>query len=374
VPVALAWAVLENLDGSAAELGLVLAGFSLARVAFTLVGGVWADRLERRRVMLVCDAIRAAVELFTLALLLAGSMELWMFVVTAFVFGGASAFFGPASTGLIPETASRERLQQANALITISRSSTAIFGPAVSGGLVALVGPAWVFGIDGLTFLVSAAFLFALHPTGRVRPPRQRFFADLAEGLREVTSRTWLWAGLIVAALANLGNATFFVLGPVLFKEELGGAARWGLVLTCGAAGALAGGAIGLRWRPRRPLVAAFVLYSFGSLALASLAVPAVVPVIAAANFAYLLGIAAANIVWETTLQASIPDAVLSRVSSYDWLVSLVMQPIGFGLAGPAAATFGRSATLWTAAALTAGSMLLILLLPSVRGFRRAGY
>ena len=85
-------------------------------------------------------------------------------------------------------------------------------------------------------------------------------------------------------------------------------------------------------------------------------------------------GIAAANIVWETTLQAAIPNDVLSRVSSFDWLVSLVFQPAGFALAGPAADTFGRSETLWAAATLTATSTLLILAVPSVRGLRRAGY
>ncbi len=374
IPVALAFAVLEELDGSATELGLVLAAFSVARVGFTLVGGVWADRLQRRLLMLVCDGIRAAVEFFTFAMLLTGAMELWMFALTATLFGAASAFFGPASTGLIPETASRERLQQANALMTISRSGTAIFGPALSGVLVASIGPAWVFAVDGATFVASAGFLFALRPSGRVPAPRQRFFVDHAAGLREITARTWLWAGLIVAAVANLGNATFYVLGPVIFEEEQGGASGWGLVLASGAVGGLLGGITGLRWKPGRPLVASFILYSFGALALSALAVPLAVPAVAAATACYIAGIAAANIVWETTLQASIPSDVLSRVSSFDWLVSLVFQPAGFALAGPAADTFGRSETLWAAAALSATSTLLILAVPSVRGLRRAGY
>jgi hypothetical protein len=171
------------------------------------------------------------------------------------------------------------------------------------------------------------------------------------------------------------GSATDLGLVLAAFSSRRTWAApRAGLVLTAGAIGGLLGGATGLRWSPSRPLVAAFVLYSFGSLALAALAVPLAVPLIGAANVAYIAGIAAANLIWETTLQVSIPDEVLSRVSSYDWLVSLVMQPVGFGLAGPAADTFGRSTTLWTAASLTAGSMLLILAVPSVRTLRREGY
>jgi MFS family permease len=367
--------VLEELDASATDLGLVLAAFSLARVGFTLVGGVWADRLQRRVVMLVCDGVRAAVELFTFGMLLAGAMELWMFGATAALFGAASAFFGPASTALIPETASRERLQQANALVTISRSGASIFGPAVSGLLVAAAGPAIVFAIDGATFVASGAFLFALGPSSRVPPARQRFVADLAAGFREVAGRTWLWVGLVAAAVTNLGTATFQVLGPLTFAEDdRGGASAWGLVLTAGAVGGLLGGMTGLRWRPGRPLVAAFVLYSLSGLALAAHALPAALSLIAIATTCYIGGTAAANVFWETALQAEIPQDVMSRVDSYDWLVSLVFVPVGLTIAGPAAESFGRGPTLWAGAALASGAMLLALAVPEVRRLRRADY
>jgi MFS family permease len=372
IPVALAFGVLQELDASAAELGFVLAAFTISRVGFTLVGGVWADRLQRRAVMLVCDAVRAAVELFTFGMLLGGAMELWMFGATAALFGAASAFFGPASTGLIPETASRERLQQANALIALSRSATSIVGPALSGALVAAVGPAWVFALDGATFVASGGFLLALRVATRVPAPRQRFLRDLAGGLREVRARTWLWAGLLAAGVANLGNATFFVLGPVVFEQDFGGAADWGLALTVGAVGGVLGNALALRWRPNRPLVASFVLYMFGALPLVALAVPLGLPLVAAATAGYVFGISAGNVLWETVLQAAIPNEALSRVSSYDWLVSLVFQPIAYMLAGPAAETFGRDETLWAAAAVSGCTWLVVLAIPSVRAMRRA--
>ncbi len=229
-----------------------------------------------------------------------------------------------------------------------------------------------MFAVDGATFLVSAAFLLALRLAPRVPPPRQHFVADLAIGLREVTARTWLSAGLAVAAVANLGIATFFVLGPVIFEDEGGGASAWGLALTAGAIGGLLGGVVALRWRPQRPLVASFLLYAAGALPLAALAVPLGVPLIAVATAGLFAGVAAGNVIWEATLQQAIPNDVLSRVSSYDLLVSLVFQPVGFALAGPAAQTFGRDTTLWAAAGLVAGSTMLILAVPSVRGLRRA--
>ena len=128
--------------GGAAELGLVLASFTLARAGFIVVGGVWADRLPRRLVMLTCDAVRAAVQAAVAVALLTGVMEIWMFVVTSALFGAAQAFFTPASTGLVPETISA-RLQQANALLKISEGAANIGGPALAGILVAVFEPAW---------------------------------------------------------------------------------------------------------------------------------------------------------------------------------------------------------------------------------------
>ena len=136
-------------------------------------------------------------------------------------------------------------------------------------------------------------------------------------------------------------------------------------------AAASSAGCTGLRWRPGRPLVAALVLYSLGGLALAALAVPAALPVIALATTCYIGGTAAGNIVWETVLQAEIPQDVMARVDSYDWLVSLVFVPIGLALAGPVAAALGRGTTLWLGAALASGAMLLALVVPSVRQMRR---
>ena len=367
--------MLEDLDGSAADLGLVLAAFSLSRVGFMLVGGVWADRLDRRTVMVVCDAVRAAVQLFMFAMLATGAMELWMFGATAALFGGASAFFGPASTALIPEVASRERLQQANALISITRQAAAIFGPAVSGLLVAAFGSAVVFAIDAGTFVVSGAFLLVLGRSARVPPPRRHFLAELATGFREVTARTWLWVGLLAAAVTNLGSSTFQVLGPLTFAEDdRGGASAWGLVLAVGAFGGVLGGLTGLRWRPGRPLVAAFLSYSLAGVVLAALAIPAALPVIAVAAMCYVGGTAVGNVLWETVLQAEISPDVMARVDSYDWLVSLVFFPVGLAAAGPLAAEIGRGPTLWIAAALASGGMLAALAAPSVRHMRRATY
>ena len=370
VPVALAFAVLQDLDGSASELGLVLATFAASRVVFTLVGGVWADRLDRRRVMIVCDLITAAVDVAIFVLLLTGSMNVLGFAAATAVFGASSAFFGPASTGLVAETVSAGRLQQANALIGMSMSGADVAGPVIAGILVAVVGPSVVFALDAVSFLASAAIMVALRVAPRVAPMRQTFMADLAAGWRAVSARSWLWVSFIGFALSNLAGAAFFVLGPVVFEEELGGSAGWGLAMSMAAVGGLVGGVLALRLRPRRPLVFAFGVWVATAAPPFALARPlpaAAVGLAAAASFAsVMLG----NAVWEATLQRHVPGEMLARVSSYDWLVSLIFTPLGFALVGPMAAAVGVEATLIAAGTLAVVCHLAVLLAPSVRGLR----
>ena len=213
IGVALVFGVFQ-IGGGGTELGLVLASLTIGRSAFVLVGGVWADRLPRRLVMLTCDVIRGVVDAFIAVALLTGAMEVWMFVVTSFVFGAASAFFAPAATGLVPQTISAGRLQQANALLALSRSTVQIAGPAVSGVIVAVAEPGWVFAIDALSFVGSAAFLAVLPIAAGDRPPRQTFLTDFAEGARAALSRGWLRAGLSLVAVTILGIGISLVLGP----------------------------------------------------------------------------------------------------------------------------------------------------------------
>jgi MFS family permease len=366
IPVALAFAVIQ-VGGGAGALGLVFASYTIARAAFILVGGVWADRLPRRFVMIAADVVRAVADVATAALLLAGAMEVWMFLVTAAVVGGAHAFFGPASTGLVPETVSRERLQQANALLELSRSGVQIFGPAASGILIALTEPGWAFGLNAVSFVVSAAFLAALRVAPRERPERKRFLADLAEGASEAWSRGWLRAGFLLAGVANVGLGVTLVLGPLIAERELGGAAAWGFILTGGAIGGLLGGVIALRVRPRRPIMWSFIAWSLSSLPPLALLPPLPALAVAVANGLFVFGIAYGNAVYEAVLQRQIPPERLARVSSFDWMVSIVFMPLGLGLAGPLSEAVGTDAVLLAAAVIALVSCAAGVAVPSVR-------
>ena len=290
VPVALAFAVID-LTGSKTSLGAVLSVGLVSRVVLLLVGGVVADRMPRQRVMLAADALRATTQGLVAVLLLSGHARVWHLLVLFALFGAGDAFFSPASTGLVPQTVSGERLQQANALMSLSRSVSWAAGPAIAGTIVAVAGPGLAFAIDSATFLVSSASLALLRLSWPLDVPR-----------------------------ASFG--------------------------TCGGVGSLLGDAIALRVRPGRPLFAGFLAVSLWALEPALLARPFGMAAIAVAAAAGFGAISFSNTLWFTALQERIQPQAISRVSSYDWLGSLVCQPAGYAVAGPAAALFGTPATL----------------------------
>jgi MFS family permease len=368
--VALTFAVLA-LGRSAADLGLVLASFMVPRVVFMLIGGVWADRLPRRGIMIGADLLRAVAQVVLAAAAFTGTGQLWIFMVASFASGAASAFFQPASTGLIPQTVSPGRLQQANATLNLSQSTAFMVGPIVSGMVVAFAGSGWVFAFDAVTFLASAAFLASLRVPSAGRMERRTFARDLADGWNEVASRRWLVASLAAFAFGNLAFAAFFVLGPVTVDRLYGGASDWGLLMGLFGFGGLVGGALSLRWRPTRPLVATFGILLLAPAMLLLLSTTPPLAALAAGMVAFSGSIAFVNTVWHTTVQEQIPPEAISRVSSYDWMISLLIFPAGSALAGPMADALGAQPALLAFAALAGIPVLLVLLVPSVRAVRR---
>jgi MFS family permease len=373
VPVALSFAVIQTLHGSATDLGIVLAAHFLPLVLFVLVGGVWADRLPRQMVMLGSDVIRGIVQAILALLLLTGAAELWHLVVLIAIYGTAEAFFQPAATGLVPATISAPRLQQANALLGLSRSLAFVVGPAVSGLIAATTNPGIVFVVDAGTFAVSATSLALLRlPRGRRAGERQTFLADLKGGWNELVAHTWLW--VIVAWAATflfVVIAPYMTLGPVIARDSLGGAAAWGAIAAGWGAGSLAGGLLALRWKPLRPMLVCCVLVLPVAPAIALLALRAPVPLIAGAQVIGGTGAGFFTAVWQTTLQQHVPEEALSRVSAWDWMGSSAFFPLGFVLAGPVSHEIGVSTTLWVSVCYLVASTFAVLLVPSVRNLRR---
>ena len=369
--VALAFAVLD-LTGSKADLGYVLAARSVPQVIFLLAGGIWADRLPRHHVMVGSNVVSGLSQSAVAALLLSGHARIWQLAALAALNGASSAFFFPASTGIVPQTVPRPLLQSANAFLRLGLNSSFIGGAALGGLVVGATSPGVGIAVDAASFFLAAAALGAMRMPATLRMEGSSFVAELREGWREFSSRTWLWAIVAQFAVVNaVEQGTEQVLGPAIAKAHLGGAAGWGLVLTAGSLGLLAGGLVLLRLRPERPLLAATLGFMLTIPFLLALSIPASLAVVVAASALAGIGIEVFSVLWDSTLQQEIALEKLSRVSSYDALGSFVLTPLGLAAAGPVAQAAGTRDTILGAAALSLGATLAVLLSRDVRTIRR---
>jgi MFS family permease len=347
--------------GSPSDVGIVLAAHALPLVAFLLIGGVWADRLPRHRVMVVTDLVRFALHAGLAALIFSGSVEIWMIAVIEALFGTAEAFFRPAYTGLIPQTVPEREIQTAKAAFSTVETAAEFAGPALATALVLGVGPGYAFAIDAATFLVSAAFLLPLRPRERgALGERTTVLSELREGWAEVRSRDWIWVIILAFSLALLTSfGPWQTLGATVSIEHYDTRATFGIAASAMGAGTILGALIGFRWRPRRPMRTGMLLALPwpGSFALFALGLPVAVllPIFTVAGTC----IALFGIWWETALAERVPPHVLSRVSAYDWMGSLALLPVGYVLAGPLGEQLGATEVL------VGGSLLALVFLSS---------
>jgi hypothetical protein len=196
---------------------------------------------------------------------------------------------------------------------------------------------------------------------------------DLREGWSEFRSHTWLW--VIVAQFGVILMAwygAFQVLGPVVARAHLGGAAAWGAITAADAVGLIAGGLVSLKFTPRRPML--FVVLIGGAIAISplSLAHPWPLPVICLCSLGLGTAMEMMMVQWTVALARNIPPQVLARVSAYDALGSVMAMPVGALVAGPVAAVVGVPATQYGAAAVIIVASLLALIPRDVRQRRAA--
>jgi MFS family permease len=370
-PVALAFAVLD-LTGSTTDLGLVLAAREIPTVAFILFGGVWADRLPRHRVMVASNLLSGASQAAAAALLISGGARIWQLAALAAVNGSSSAFFFPASTGVVPQTVPQPMLQQANAALRLSLNATNIVGAAIGGILVAATSPGWAIAIDAASYGAAAACIGAMNLPGGVRVEGSTVLHELREGWQDFWSRTWLWAIVLQFAIVNaVETGSVNVLGPAVAKKHLGGAGAWGGVLAAISLGLVLTGVVMLRWRPRRILrTATFGIFPM-VLPLVALAWPAPLAVVIVAGFLAGAGVEVFGVLWDTAMQQEIPGEKLSRLSSYDALGSFVLTPVGLAVAGPLGAAIGLRTTFLGSAVLIVVATALVLVSGDVRTLER---
>jgi MFS family permease len=357
VVVALALFIVD-LTGNATDLGVVLAAYSLPLIAFVVVGGVFADRLPRHRVVVATDLVRFALHALLAILIVTGAVRIWQIVVIGMLFGTAEAFFRPAASGLLPQTVPEAEIQEANAVMATTNNLAEFAGPALATALVLGVSPAAAFGLDALTFLASAALLVRLQPRRRSAVVAAEASApsirrDIRDGFGEVRSRAWIWATLAAFCVALFFViAPWFVLGPIVAREQYGSLAVYGVLSAVFGAGMVVGAVAGIRWRPRYPMRQAMRLILLLPLAIGLYATGLSLFVVAPALAVAGAGVALFDVWWLTALAERVPPDKLSRVTSYDWMVSLALMPLGYVLAGPAADELGAANVVLAGAAI----------------------
>jgi MFS family permease len=374
--VALAWQVYALSDTPTA-LGVVGAAMTISTIAFLLLGGVASDRFDRRRVMLAADVLRFLAVGALAALALTGALELWHVVVLAVAYGTGQAFYAPAFDALVPDLLPEAELAQANALDQVVRPiALRMAGPALGGAVTGALGAGAAFALDAATFAISAAALLALAPRpARPREAAASVLGELGEGVRFLRGRPWLWVTFASAAVAYLlFMGPIEVLVPFVVKHELGGGA--GALGAVFAAGGLASvlTAIGLARRglPRRDVTFMIVAWTLATLAVAGYGLGTAVWQLMVASALFNALETAGTIVWATVKQRHVPSAMLGRVSSLDWLISIGLLPLSFALTGPVSAAVGARATLVGAALLGAAVTAAALLVPGVRAIEGA--
>ncbi|MFB7281591.1 MFS transporter [Streptomyces hydrogenans] len=356
----------------ATGVGYALAAWMAPIVLLILFGGVLADRFTPQVMMVGADAVRVVAMLVMAALFAGGGVRLWQIMALMAVSGAATAMFQPGLASIVPRVA--DDIQRANALLRISESMATLIGPGLAGFLVAYWDLAGSFVVIAAAYAVSAGGLLPLRGLASGRDGDEDdapMWRRLATGWHEFRSRSWLWGVISLWAVYGL-----FVFGPSLplgaaLLTEQHGATGYGWIASADGLGTIIGGLLGMRVRPRRPLVAgvcAMFFFALNPLAPAlgwNFAVTAVTGMVAGCGFAFW------GVMWATSVQSHIPLAVLSRVSAYDIAGSIMVIPLGRALAGPVAESFGADRVLLFSSAVSFVLLGAMLCVPAIRGLTR---
>ncbi|GAA1506640.1 MFS transporter [Streptomyces synnematoformans] len=373
LPVAITAAVLHAGYG-ASGVGYALAALVAPFAALIIFGGVLSDRFGARLLMVVSDAARLVFQLVLALLFLLGTPALWQILALLALVGAGSAVFQPGVASVTPRVA--RDVQKANATLRVSESVTLVLGPSLAGLLLAVSSPAAVVALDALTYGVSGVCLLLLRAVpmgpGPERDGAPSFRADLVEGWREFTARTWLWSVIVVFMLwqlAGAGPAT--TLGNSTLVTDYG-SSTFGLVMSAFGAGSVLGGLVAIRLRPRYPLRAGALSMTVWALMPLGVALGLAAPLVAVCYGISGVGGAFWIVMFHTSVQTHVPQEVLGRVHAYDAAGSLVMKPVGQAAAGPLAGVAGTVPLLFVSSAMAVVTCVLLLALPAVRGLTRA--
>ncbi len=362
------------LGATPLELGLAAGIGGGTAVAFLLIGGVVADRLPRRRVIVACDVVGGCAVGATAALSAAGLLRVEHVYVTAALLGTATAFLSPAYGAIITDLVPRDILLAGNAVRLFGRSMARMAGPAVGGLAVAVSGPALAFGIDALTFAFSFGTLLLAHPPRGAAAARASVVRDMGEGLSFVLRLPWLWTATLYFMLVNVAFvAHAAVTTPLLVRDVLGGgAAMFGAITAAYGAGTIAASVVVAQLAVSRPGRLVFTFELLAGLSVLAIGLAPALPVVVISMAVLGAALSSSTVLWQAMLQRHVPDHLLGRVTSIDLFGNLLIAPIAPLAAAGLVATVGPAAT-FVVAGLYAVTLASIAFIASpLRHFRES--
>jgi DHA3 family tetracycline resistance protein-like MFS transporter len=377
--IAIAWQV-TTLSGRPSALALVGLAWTLPQVLFSLIGGVMADRFDRRRIMISGDLIRLGA-LGTIGFLsITGAIELGHIYPLVAAYGVGQAIFMPSFTSIVPTIVPPERLVEANSLGQFVRPiSMTVIGPALGGIVIGLLSVGWAFALDAATFGFSAVMIFLIRARVARDPVAEHpsALAQVAEGLRYVRRHRWLLIAMFGATISLLCTwGPWEALVPILIRQDLRGSpGDLSLVFVAGGIGSVLSAVFfGQRSSlPRRPIVILYSSWAFAMLMTAGFGLVGAVWQAMIVAFLAESGITILVIVWLTLVQRLVPGHLLGRVMSLDWMISTAGVPVSFAIVGPVAEAIGVRATLVWAGVLGGLVTISFLFVPGAQDPERDG-
>ena len=363
------------LDDDPVALSLVSACLGVGMLAFILVGGIAADRIAQRTIIIAVESVNLVAVTAVAVLGLAGSLRLWHMAIAAAVLGIAAAFFFPAYSAYLPRILPPEQLLAANGVEGALRPTLQqAVGPAAAGILVGATFPALGSVMVAVLLGIALVLLLALHPTvsessdGR---PKTRALADLREGFGFVLRTRWLlWTLMFASVFVLLVIGPIDVLLPFIARERFAnGEQAYGFVLAAfGIGGAVGALAVSSGRLPRRYLTVMMLMWGPGAVPLVIVGWTDSFQLMVAATFVVGVTDAAGMVIWGTLLQRRVPPEMLGRVSSLDFFVSLAFMPLSMAVAGPLSKIVGAE-VIYTVAGIA--PVLLATVAAVAAGMRR---
>lgn len=377
--VAIAWQVYE-ISNRPSSLALVGVAWSLPQVLLMLLSGALADRFNRRRLMIAGDLIRCAAIATIGTLSITGRLTIPFVVGLVVVYGAGQAIFQPSFSAIVPTIVPGDLLVEANSLAQFVRPfSMMLLGPLVGGLLIAAFGAGWAFVFDGGTFVFSALMILLMRtrPEPRDADSGERLMSEVAEGLRYVIAHRWLILAMVGATVSLLATwGPWETLVPYVIKNELhGGPTALGLVFGAGGLGSVAAALFfGQRGRlPRRPVTALYLAWAIAMFGTAGFGLVTGVWQAMIVALATEACITILVVIWYTLIQRLVPNDLLGRVTSLDWMISIGGVPLSFAIVGPVASAIGARTTLVLGGILGGGITLAVMFLPGARDPERDG-